>query len=366
MVDEISASIADVRVLDAMRRVPRHRFVERFIGGPLGGPAWTLDTMRDYVMDDDADDETLAVAHEAMRALPAPGSTRMDITTSVSAPKLVASMLDLLELEPGMRVLEIGAGSGYNAALIADLVGDPSLVTTIDFDSTLIEPARGRLAALGLDAIEVVDGDGDHGVAARAPFDRVIGTVGCTDLSPSWFEQLMPDGSMLVPVHHGAAHPVVRAMADRSSRLVGPAGFVKVQGRQDQPTWWRSTPGSWREDAERVVGSATKLSPGDAWDASLYVCLRDPRGCWTTPTLLDDEGAGAAVKDGQLVVNGDGALADRLLSLLDDWESLGRPSVAHYAAMWTPRDGEDHIDSVAGPWCIPRLHHTETVTLNPT
>jgi protein-L-isoaspartate(D-aspartate) O-methyltransferase len=326
MVDEIGRhGVTDGRVLDAMRRVPRHRFVDRFIGGPLDGRAWTLETMRELVMDEDADDETLALTHEAARALPASGSTGMSITTSVSAPQLVASMLQQLDVAPGMRVLEIGAGSGYNAALLAELGGT---VTSIDIDASLIEPARTRLRALGCDDVVVLEGDGDLGVPDRAPFDRIIATVGCNDLSPEWFAQLAPDGRMLVPVFHGAGHPLVEAEVDGTSRLVGPSGFVPVQGRQAELGWWQP------QRAFPTLGPTWELSPRQLAAAALYVALRD-----RTMTNTD---------------------------LVDDWDALGRPSIDRYTATWTPPPGDGgDSESLTGPWRIPRIHHDEVVTLTP-
>ncbi|MEA3055809.1 MAG: hypothetical protein QOD30_1241, partial [Actinomycetota bacterium] len=123
MVDGLPArGISDERVLTAMRAVPRHRFVERFSGAPPGSSVWSLDDMREWIVDDACDDDTLELVHDRDRALPAPGFTRFDVLTSVSAPALVAQMLQDLELENGLRILEIGAGSGYNAALLAQLV----------------------------------------------------------------------------------------------------------------------------------------------------------------------------------------------------------------------------------------------------
>ena len=365
MVDALASKISDARILDAMRRVPRHRFVERFAGAPPGENAWSLEGMREWVVDEGADDETLAMVHEGRRALPAAGSTPTSLTTSVSAPDIVASMLEELELEPGMRVLEIGTGSGYNAALLAELVDDPALVTTIDIDSSLIEPARGRLDRLGYGRVAVVEGDGDDGVPARAPFDRIIGTVGCNDLSPAWFQQLAPGGAMLVPVHHGAGHPLVLAHGDHTSVIAGPSGFVSVQGRQGEPVWWQPR-GPFLPD--RVMWEPSplpELAGEPAWDVAFYVALRDRRSASMTPMLVD--GQSVALLDaerglGQYGPHGP-ALAARLASLVDDWKAIGAPLMRQFTATWQPHATGEHVDSRAGPWLIPRLHHEEIVEI---
>ena len=118
-------------------------------------------------------------------------------------------MLSEMGLRHGSRVMEIGTGSGYNAALIAELVGEPALVTTVDIDPTLTAEAIPRLDRLGYGRITVSCGDGADGVPERAPFDRVVATVGCVDISPAWVDQLADGGRLLAPLEHGPMHPRV-------------------------------------------------------------------------------------------------------------------------------------------------------------
>lgn len=195
--------VTDERILAAMRAIPRHLFL-------------------DEIADQD-------LVHDVDRAVPVTGFDPESITTTVSAPGLVAWMLELLELEPERRVLEIGTGSGYNAALLAEL---GCIVTTVDVDPTLIEPARRRLRAVGHGEVVVLERDGDEGAPERAPFDRVVATVGCNDISPAWLAQLAPDGFVLAPLRHGRHDPLVRVTADGYGRYLGMAGFVSVLGSQ--------------------------------------------------------------------------------------------------------------------------------------
>src|SRR5437868_1470793 len=123
----------------------------------------------------------------------------MSISAS-SQPTIMAIMLELLELEPGQRVLEIGAGTGYNAALMAHIVGETGQVVTIDIDEDIVESAREHLAAAGFDRVQVVCGDGGLGYSAAAPFDRIILTVQAWDITPAWWEQLKPGGQLLLPL----------------------------------------------------------------------------------------------------------------------------------------------------------------------
>ena len=150
MVEKLAElGVTDQVVLEAMAVLPRHRFVDRFWAIPPG-TSWSPGHVREFVVDDDADDETIRRIYEASSALATRGPIdRPAATSSLSAPIIVALMLAELDLRPGLRVLEIGAGSGYHAALMAMLVADPALVTTLDIDQTLIAETVGRLEQLG-------------------------------------------------------------------------------------------------------------------------------------------------------------------------------------------------------------------------
>ena len=121
-------------------------------------------------------------------------------TSSASAPGTVAGMLEQARVLPGQQVLEVGAGTGYNAALLAHLVGPAGSVTTIEFDPLVAEEAHAHLAAHGTDQVNVVTGDGMLGAPGRAPFDRILVTAGAWDIPAAWWEQLAPDGRLVLPL----------------------------------------------------------------------------------------------------------------------------------------------------------------------
>lgn len=120
--------------------------------------------------------------------------------SSSSQPTIMAIMLEQLDLQPGQRVLEIGAGTGYNAALMAHIVGDTGQVVTIDIDDDIVEGARTHLAAAGFERVQVICADGGLGYPDGAPYDRIILTVSSADITPAWREQLRPDGRFLLPL----------------------------------------------------------------------------------------------------------------------------------------------------------------------
>src|ERR1700761_4594175 len=157
-------------------------------------------------------------------------------TSSSSQPTIMAIMVDQLGLEPGQRVLEIGAGAGYNAALMKYLVGPSGSVITVDLDQDVAREAAAHLAAAGYPEVTVVAADGAGGYPDGAPFDRVIATVGVSDLAPAWLGQLGPGGRIVVPLDlRGSQRSIAFERADGTpevwrSRSVVPCGFMRMRG----------------------------------------------------------------------------------------------------------------------------------------
>ncbi|ASI99654.1 protein-L-isoaspartate(D-aspartate) O-methyltransferase [Thermococcus celer] len=117
---------------------------------------------------------------------------------TVSAPHMVAIMLELAELEEGMNVLEVGTGSGWNAALIAELVKTD--VYTIERIPELVEFARENLERAGVKNVHVIPGDGSRGFPPKAPYDRIIVTAGAPKVPEPLVEQLKTGGRLIIPV----------------------------------------------------------------------------------------------------------------------------------------------------------------------
>jgi protein-L-isoaspartate(D-aspartate) O-methyltransferase len=115
-------------------------------------------------------------------------------------PALMAVMLEQLGVAPGQRVLEIGTGTGYNAALLAHLVGDQHSVVTVEIDRDVAERARAALASAGFGGVTVLCADGAAGTPEQAPFDRIIVTAGAWDIPPAWLSQLAADGRIVLPL----------------------------------------------------------------------------------------------------------------------------------------------------------------------
>lgn len=119
---------------------------------------------------------------------------------TISQPSTVVTMTETLKAKPGMKVLEIGAGSGWQAGLLGCLVGPKGHVFTLDVIKELVQMAKRNLKTAKIKNVEVIHNDGSMGLPKHAPFDRIIVTAACSSIPPRLFEQLKPNGRMVVPV----------------------------------------------------------------------------------------------------------------------------------------------------------------------
>jgi protein-L-isoaspartate(D-aspartate) O-methyltransferase len=157
------------------------------------------------------------------------------ITSSASQPDVVAFMLAALDAQPGMRVLEIGTGTGYNAALLAHRLGAQN-VTSVEIDPILAEHARSALAAVSL-PVTVITSDGAKGYSPHAPYDRVIATAAVHQVPYSWVAQTRPGGKVLTPwgtpYHNGVlAAFIVNADGTADGRIVGDVAFMELRAQR--------------------------------------------------------------------------------------------------------------------------------------
>jgi protein-L-isoaspartate(D-aspartate) O-methyltransferase len=198
-------SLVTPEILDAIGTVPRHLFI----------PDIALP---------DAYGLGAVVTHRDERGVAL--SSASDVTT-------VASMLKQLDVRAGQRILEIGAGTGYNAALLRHLAGPDGAVTTIDILEQAADEARKHLAAAGFGDVTVVYGDGELGVPENGPYDRIIVTAGAADLPPAWAEQLADGGRLVVPLRiSGLSRSVVLERRGRCwvSLAMEECGFMPMRG----------------------------------------------------------------------------------------------------------------------------------------
>ncbi len=191
--------VSDPRVLEALARVERHRFVP--------------EKLRVHAYDD--------------------GPLPIGRGQTISQPYIVAAMTDALDLEPGDSVLEVGTGSGYQAAVLSLLV---ERVYSIEIVEELGESAKELLSKRGYDNVEVIIGDGYAGLPEHAPFDAIIVTAAPSRVPPPLIEQLKPGARLVIPVGSYAQDLRVLQKTDEGviTTNLFPVRFVPMTGRAEQ------------------------------------------------------------------------------------------------------------------------------------
>jgi protein-L-isoaspartate(D-aspartate) O-methyltransferase len=261
MVDRLitEGALWSVPVIAAFRATPRHRFLDRVFQYSRKSERWKEIITRDpgreelrIVYSDRALITHLSAPHGQEAGFP---------TSSSSQPSLMAQMLEDLDLSPGQRVLEVGAGTGYNAALLAHIVG-PERVITVDVDRDVLSEAWDHLRGFPERKVELKHADGRHGFAEGAPYDRIMVTAATPDLELAWIEQLTDSGQLLAPLSlaPGLAFLVRGGMKDGifQGRLTRAAYFMTLRAENEM--------GTYEVPPEFPTGDLTKIpAPWARW-----------------------------------------------------------------------------------------------------
>ena len=306
-----------------------------------------------------------------------PVFVRWDAETPISSstqPRMMAIMIGQLGLEPGSRVLEIGAGTGYNAAVLSQIVGDSGSVVSVDIDQDIVDEAAGNLSKTGYGNVKCICGDGFEGFPAGQPYDRIMVTVGAYDISPHWVDQLKDGGIMVVPLwFKGFSLSVALQKRDGQLRGLSTAQctFIPIRGI------WQRTEGYF--SVGDPPNDLLEMTIGLEWDDQRYrrdidqlfaqdVSLREVGRCLegqfhtqnissglymfltVNPNvfmlysssqnsvfrgsgygLVDLDSMSAAVLSDRhperVVIYGNDVAYSQMIELLDQWDQLGHPSI---------------------------------------
>lgn len=349
----------------AVEAVPRHLFVPSFYVRRDGGmvlvaaddPA-TSGEWRDTVYSNTA--LVTKIAHDEADGPPV-------FLSSSSTPGLMTRMLEVLDVHDGQKVLEIGTGTGYHAALLSHRIGSPN-VFSVDIEPDLVEAARARLADLGYHPT-LLAGDGAEGLPEHAPFDRIIATCSVPAIPWTWVDQVRIGGVILTDLRIGLmAGNLVRLTRVSGNRAegmfdAGQASFMELRhlpGPTGRVTY------TYTADDSPVTESTTVLDPRTPWTNPVVWFLaalriggryrlgytggappRDPHAVsLTIPNGSHAEIALATHDDGTHTVRetGPGRVWTHVEHAHQQWDAAGRPGWPRLGLAVTPDTQTIYVD----------------------
>jgi protein-L-isoaspartate O-methyltransferase len=347
----------------AFEHAPRHLFAPRFTLPP-GGGGGTFNGARP--------DQRTAWLEAVYSDLPLLTDISDDgvPTSSCSAPQVVVAMLEALDVSDRHTVLEIGTGTGWNAALLASRL-DAEAVTSIDINTELVAQARDRLAHLHLHP-ELAIADGYGAYPLRAPYDRIIATCAVRHIPPAWIAQTRPGGVILGEIRGAFAGAMAQLTVDRSGSAQGcfrpePFSFMPLRSNHDQRVGF---------SALGDLGSAAVRGPGAVRDIHVLPAVLDEPafaffaqlhlpGTLTAPITIADgpsyfcllepnSRSWARIHDHQVTQGGPLSLWDTLEHAHDQWIGLDRPAPHQFQITITP-DGRQSVttDHTEQAWQLP-------------
>ena len=203
-------------------------------------------------------------------------------------PSVMALMLNTLDLQPGQRVLEIGTGTGYNAALLAELVGESGHVTSLEIDPEIADAARAHLERAGYGRVQVVTLDGARGYPDGAPYDRIVATASVWDVPVEWEDQLTSNGLLALSISLGGIQVGAALQRQPDGRLISRAVFplvlLPLSGEAAGP-----------ERSAQLPGSAMHIRLQEGFrldDAGLHTLLSNDQDIAQLPLELDRRNLG--------------------------------------------------------------------------
>lgn len=334
----------------AFLKTPRHAFIKRY--RHWGTKDW-------QAISEENLEEHLATLY-GNNALPLFGDDDNDVPSTISQPSFVMRMLDMLQLQPGQRVFELGAGSGWNAALMGRLVGSTGQVYSLEIIPEVAKMAMDTIEQWEIKNVHILQGDGGDGYSAGAPYDRAIFTAGSYDLPRCFHEQIKEGGLLLIVIKSEGGGDILfllRKTADHFESLEAMlCGFVQLTGKykldslesiaveklpewaalQSQrlsqtPFWWG---GKGRDGfVWRTLGFRSFLGITEPLFRTFKVEKSETRPRDEHYFGLWDQAQHSLVlaKEEGLIAYGSPFAKERLLEKIKLWVDLGMPSASSFA-----------------------------------
>lgn len=329
---------------------PRHLFVKHY-------REWATREWREVNEDNIAQHLEMLYADRPLILF---GEDDEQVPSTISQPSFVLRMLDMLQLEPGQTVFELGAGSGWNAALMGQLVGSEGQVYSLEIIPEVAQTAAATIAELGVENVKIIAADGGGGYSAGAPYERAIFTAGTYDLPHHFFEQMSQGSLSLIVIKNAGGGDtlfVFRKNRDHFEAIESmPCGFVQMTGHYQltdlEPLILAELP-EWSELKSQEVNRRSfwwggKGQEGLRWRTRgirSFLSIVEP-SFQTFKTDRGDDRSRAEhyfglwdkanrslviAKDDLLISYGNSSAEERLMQDLTLWVALGMPSAASFA-----------------------------------
>ena len=284
--------------------------------------------------------------------------------SSISQPSLVLYMLNLLKLEPGHKVLELGAGSGWNAALMGHIVGTEGHVYSMEIIPEVAKMATENIDRFGISNVSIIEGDGGDGCESESPFDRIIFTAGTFDLPRNLYHQIKEGGLLLVVIKNEGGGDNLFLLEKKGEYFESidsaPCGFVDMTGKysldrfdpiylEDLPEWTQlqtkeisRTSFWWGYKEVDIIWHTMPIRFFLSISEPLFQTFKSPKtdskvknffGIW------DQENKSLAIaKDNQIITYGNPHARERLSNDIHSWVDLGMPGATCFKLQIYPID----------------------------
>jgi protein-L-isoaspartate(D-aspartate) O-methyltransferase len=355
----------------AYRSTPRHLFLKRY-------REWGIKEWQE--VNQDNLEQHLATLYTD-KPLILYGEDDTDIPSTISQPSFVMRMLDMLQIKPGHTIFELGAGSGWNAALMGKLVGEKGYVYSLEIIPEVAQSAREIIAELDINNVSVITADGGEGYESGTQYDRAIFTAGAYDLPCHFYRQMKAGGLLLVVIKNQGGGDnlfLLQKTADcfESIDSMG-CGFVQLKGKYQfdnlDPTYIEELP-NWTELQHQEVYRMPFWWGGKGKDTfawlttgiRAFLSISEPSfRAFKTETKADnsrtyqyfglwqpEDNSLVIARDNLLIAYGNKNALDLLLAKVREWVDLGMPSAASFALQIYPIDTSVEVDN--HQWIVKR------------
>jgi protein-L-isoaspartate(D-aspartate) O-methyltransferase len=350
---------------------PRHLFVKRY--REVGTKEWN------EVNEDNLESHLARLYQD--KALVLFGEDPVNLQSTISQPSFVLRILDMLQLKPGQKVFELGAGSGWNAALMGHLVGPEGHVYSLEILPEAAGTAWATIKQLGINNVSIIEADGGEGYSKEAPYDRAIFTAGTYDLPHHFFEQIVDGGLLLVIIKNEGGGDNLFLMCKKNDHFESVeamnCGFVQMTGKYrvtdldpvvletlpewpalreqekaKRKFWWGAKGSNWWDI--KTLGIRSFLAITEPLFKTFKAKIADGQlqeemyfGLWDKENL-----SLAVVKDDRITAYGSSVAEQRLMQDINDWVNMGMPNAACFDLKIYPGDITLHADEYQ--WIVRR------------